>query len=230
MALDEDVLLVLRHDLHKIRIPGALTHKTALQTAPSFRADGMAAWMGRNSLREPFEELNYRKSLIFRLKNLQPTRVLISQHRQEADVLFKTEDAIKLHGAILTSHLLNGYSEARQFPYSSLKYHILLTVSLYYNLKHSAQLNDLYLCENLPNESLFQVIYRDTEREWALMPRQQANGLSKVYPQFFKTWIRRRKLSVGGDHQILEGILSSIGSWTVALAYLEDFRDLLNLC
>ena len=125
---------------------------------------------------------------------------------------------------------INGYSEASQFPYSSLKYHILLTVSLYYNLKHNTQLNDLYLCENLLSESPFQVIYRDIDREWALMPRQQANGLSKVCPQFFKTWIRRRKLSVGGDNQILDGILSTIGSWTVALAYLEDFRELLSLC
>jgi len=186
--------------------------------------------MGRNSLKEPFEELNYRKSLIFRLQNLQPSRALISQHRQEADTLFKTEEPIKLHEAILASHLLNGYSEARQFPYSSLKYHILLTVSLYYNLKNGMQLKDLYLCENLPNESPFQVIYRDTEREWALMPQQQVEGLSRVYPLFYKTWVRRRKLSIGGDHQILDGILSTIGSWTVALAYLEDFRELLSTC
>jgi hypothetical protein len=47
--------------------------------------------------------------------------------------------------------------------------------------------------------------------------------MAKVYPQFYKSWERRTKISFGGDHQIFEEVLSTIGSWTVALATIEDF-------
>jgi hypothetical protein len=230
MGITEEIFEVLRHDLHKVHIIGAAPNKLAMSNELGSQADGIAAWMGRNFLKEPFENSSYRKSLIFRLENMQPSRILVNQHRREVDSLFKTEDPFKLHEAILTSKLLNGYSEARQYPYSSLKYHLLLASALFYNLKQGTQMKELYLCENLTYESPFQVIYRDSEREWTLLPHQSLDGLSKLYPRFSLTWVRRRKLSIGGDHQILNGLLTTIGSWTVALALLEDFRELVSIC
>jgi len=218
------------HDLHKVHVARALAHKMAMSTEFGNQADGMAAWMGRNFLREAFEDSPYRKSLIFRLENIQSTRTSMTQRRKEVDTLFKTEDPFKLHEAILSSKLLNGYSEARQYPYSSLKYHLLLAAALFYNLKQGVQMKNLYLCENTVYESPFQVIYRDSGREWTLSPHQSQEGLSKLYPRFSLTWMRRRKESIGGDPQILNGLLTTIGSWTVALALLEDFRELISTC
>ena len=143
--------------------------------------------------------------------------------RVEAAHLFQESDPLKLHTAILNSKLLNLYAEARRFPYTSLKYHILLTCALYYNFKSGFKLKDLYLCENHPNESLFQVIYRDATRKWAILPNCQAKGLSKLYPKFYTTWDRRKDQSIGGEHQIFAELLSTIGSWTAALATLEEF-------
>ncbi len=226
MEFEAEMLAILRHDLHKIRITGALKHKAALQDELSRRADGTAAWMSRNFLREVFRKQLYRKSLIYPMRNITNTRTLANLHRVEAASLFQETDPLKLHTAILRSKLLNLYAEARRFPYTSLKYHILLTCALYYNFKSGFDMKDLYLCENHPNESPFQVIYRDTTREWAILPRCRS-GLSKIYPKFYTTWERRKYQSVGGEHQTFAELLSTIGSWTVALATLEEFMAFL---
>jgi hypothetical protein len=228
MAVIDEFLQVLRHDLHKVRVAGALAHKTALPSELAKRADGIAAWLGRKFLREPFETAYYRKSLVFRTLNLYNPRALVAQHRLELADLFADSDSIKLHRAILDSKLLNLFSEAREYPYTSLKYHILLVCALFYNFCKGVGLKDLYLCENLPVESPFQIIYRDSVREWALLTQKQ-NALSKFSPTFFISWERRQKLSIGGDSQVLDALLSRIGSWTVALAFLEDFQALVSL-
>lgn len=89
-------------------------------------------------------------------------------------------------------------------------------------------MNDLYFCENIPPESLFQIIYQDSVREWALL-QQRENALYKFSPKFYISWERRQKLSIGGENQVLDALLSGIGSWTVVLAFLEDFQALVAL-
>lgn len=165
---------------------------------------------------------------MFRTLNLYNPRALVNQHRLEVSDLFTEADSVKLHRAILNSKLLNLFSEARVFPYTSLKYHILLMCALYYNFYKGFGLNDLYLCENIPPESPFQIIYHDSVRDWALLP-QRKDALSKFSPRFYTSWERRQKLSIGGDSQVLDALLSCIGSWTVALAFLEDFQALVAL-
>ncbi|MHA1649293.1 MAG: hypothetical protein ACTSYB_03785, partial [Candidatus Helarchaeota archaeon] len=182
-------------------------------------------WLGRNFLREPFEKSIYRKSLIFPLRNFQNPRTLVNRHKAEVFELFKESDAILLHEAILRSKLLSLYNEARFYPYTSLKYHILLTCALYYNLRCGYQIKDLYLCENVPAENQFQIIYQDQERIWAILPDQKEAGLSRLWSKFYQCWDYRRKISIGGEHRIFAGLLSSIGSWTVALATIEDFIE-----
>ena len=48
-------------------------------------------------------------------------------------------------------------------------------------------------------------------------------------PKFFISWERRQKPSIGDDSQVLDALLCRIGSWTVALAFLEDFQALVAL-
>ncbi len=228
MSADMDFLRVLQHDLHKVRIPGALPHKVAMPNKLAREADALAAWMGRNFLRESFERSFYRKSLIFTVRNFQNPRTLVNQQKAEVFDLFKGSEAVPLHAAILTSKLLNYYNEARFYPYSSLKYHILLTCALYYNFKRGYELRNLYLCENVSEDSPFQVIYRDQRRRWSLLPLQKRNGLSRLWPKFYRSWDYRKKMSLGGDYRVLGGLFSSISSWSVALASLEDFQEFQN--
>jgi len=224
-GIGEEFLRLLRHDMHKIRIAGAFPHSQALTDALSQQADATAAFISRNFLREEFEDHPYRKSIILQTQNFKNPRTLINQHRFEAATLFGETDAFKLHDSILKSKLLNLYAEARNYPYTSLKYHILLTCAFYYNLKNGIKWNELYLCENCPSDHPFQTIYQDETREWALLPHSRG-GVAKVYPQFYLTWERRTKISFGGEHQIFEELLATIGSWTIALATVEDFLSL----
>ncbi len=52
--------------------------------------------MGRNFLREPFEKLIYRKSLIFTVRNFKNPRPLVYQHKAELVDLFKETNAVGL--------------------------------------------------------------------------------------------------------------------------------------
>ncbi len=225
MGTEDAILSILRHDMHKIRIVGAPSHKDSCVDSYSREADAVAAYFSRNFLKEPFENDIYRKSFVFQMQNLLNLRTLVNQHRLEAAQLFGEINPFQLHRAVLHSKLLNLFIEARDFPYSSLKYHILLACSLYYNFKQGLKLRDLYLCENNSPDSPFQIIYQDDARTWALCPQK---GMAKVYPRFYTTWERRTYISFGGEHQILDELLTSIGSWTVALATIEDFWALLN--
>jgi len=230
LVANEDFLRILRHDLHKVRVPGAPVHRVAMPNEKAREADGLAAWFSRNFLYDSFKEEFYRKSLIFPMRNLKNPRVLINQHKSEVAELFKEDDALKLHDAVVTSKLLNLFSEARNYPYTSLKYHILLTCAFYYNLNQNYKLSDLYLCENSPITSPFQIIYRNSSRAWAILPQQKEDGFTRVFSRFYTSWERRTKLIFGGDYRVLAGFLSSISSWTTALAVIEDFRELIALC
>jgi hypothetical protein len=225
MGEDSDIVGILRHDMHKIRIAGAPSHKDSFVDSCSREADAMAAFISRNFLKESFKDDLYRESLVFQTQNLLNPRALVNQHRLEAAQLFGEVDAFQLHSTILGSQLLNLFAEARDFPYTSLKYHILLSCSLYYNFKQGYKLRDLYLCENNSPDSPFQLIYQDDARIWALCPQK---GMAKVHPRFYTTWERRTRISFGGEHQILDELLTSIGSWTVALATIEDFWALVK--
>jgi len=222
-----EFLKVLQHDLHKVRIPGALPHQVAMPNERAREADALAAWMGRNFLRESFEKSFYRKSLIFAVRNLQNPRPLIYQQKAEVIDLFKESNAVTLHAAILKSKLLNFFNEARYYPYSSLKYHILLTCALYYNFTKGHELRELYLCENVPEDSPLQIIYQDRGRRWSILPKRKKRGLSRIWPKFYHSWDYRKEMSLGGDFRVLAGLFSSIGSWSVALASIEDFHEFL---
>ncbi|NVM53972.1 MAG: hypothetical protein HWN66_09755, partial [Candidatus Helarchaeota archaeon] len=90
------------------------------------------------------------------------------------------------------------------------------------------ELKDLYLCENLKPKSAFQIIYKDDITEWTILPHHHDN-LSRVHPKFYTTWERRTKPSIGGDVRELNGFLSCIGSWSTALATIEDFFDMIKM-
>ena len=103
-----------------------------------------------------------------------------------------------------------------------MKFHILLSCAIYHNLRNGIPWSKLYLAENAEKRSEFQVIYKDASREWALVPE---SGLSRVHLKFHETWDRRLKQSIGGKNQVLNNLLSRIGSWSAALALMEEIMN-----
>ncbi|NHI93219.1 MAG: hypothetical protein EAX96_12015 [Candidatus Lokiarchaeota archaeon] len=79
--------------------------------------------------------------------------------------------------------------------------------------------HELYLSDQYQSE--YQIILRKNDREWALVPE---TGMSRVSLKFNETWDRRVNSKKGGENQVLESLLSFIGSWSAALALIEDFE------
>jgi len=135
---------------------------------------------------------------------------------------YRESNPSELHRLILRSKKINEYNEAKSFPYTSLKYHILLACALYQNFLMGFKISDLYLAENALVDSEFQIILRLNECEWAIIPRV---GMSRIWPRFDLTWVRRtQESSIGGD-RTLDGLLSRIKSWSAALATIEEYFD-----
>lgn len=221
----EGIVSVLKHDLHKMKIPGFLPHKKSLSEENMKTADRISSWFSRNSEKNDFnleDRLYIRSSFILNIEEKQ-IKNQIHQNRIEIFEIFKESDPLKLHFKILNSQLLNKFSEAIQYPYSSFKFHLLLTCAIYYNLCQGFQWHKLYLCENGEKESQYQIIYQDKDREWALLPN---GGMSRVHPKFSITWVRRTILSIGGVEIILDQLLSQIESWSAALATIEDWQQI----
>lgn len=221
------MLTILRHDLHKFKVKGFIIHKEALSDPLMKKADGIASWFSRNGNKSDFDlnnRLYIRESLLYKLEK-NKVKNQIRQNMDETIKIFLETDPEKLHTLILKSKTLNKFSEAVQFPSTSFKFHLLLTCGIYYNLYNNNEWQKLYLLENGQVESPFQVIYKDKNREWALSP---AGGMSRVFPEFFKTWVRRTEPSIGGENVILDGLLSQIGSWSTALATIEDWHEMVN--
>jgi hypothetical protein len=211
--------MILKHDLHKIRTKNAIPHKNALKDAVMKKSDGYAAWMSRNFKYQEVNEINpFRYSLI--TKNGKISRENIIKNKGELTRLFNETDPYRLHSHILNSNLLNHYHEAKNYPFTSLKYHLLITCALYCNLVNGFCLEKLYLCENEEVLSDFQIIYKDKHREWALLSDR---GMSRLLPNFSLSWVRRNKISIGGEDRALDGLLCQITSWSCALATIEDF-------
>ena len=222
---DSELLDIQKHDLHKLKIKGFKPHKEALTESNMKRADGVAAWFSRNSDESEFDLENrfyIRDSYVLDL-NKRYIESQIIKKREEIFKIFSETDPAKLHDLILQSELLNRFAESRVHNYSSYKYHILLTCSLYWNFHQNNRWEQLYLTNNKKIiKSIYQIIYQDKDRVWALVSEP---GMSRVSPKFCETWVRRTKLAIGGDH-VLDGLLSQITSWSEALATIEDWREL----
>ncbi|MHA1298706.1 MAG: hypothetical protein ACTSO9_04595 [Candidatus Helarchaeota archaeon] len=218
---------ILKHDLHKLKIRGFKSHKESLTKLKMKHADGVASRFSRNSKESEFDLKNrfyIRDSYLLDL-NKKYIESQIIKKREEIFKIFNEKNPLKLHNLILSSKLLNQFTESRVHTYTSYKYHLLLTCALYWNFQHNNTWKQLYLTDDEKIiTSPYQIIYRDADRVWALTPEA---GMSRVSPKFNQTWVRRTKLVIGGDH-ILDGLLSQITSWSEALATIEDWNQLHN--
>ncbi|MHA1269820.1 MAG: hypothetical protein ACTSPY_08560 [Candidatus Helarchaeota archaeon] len=221
--MKDELLIILKHDLHKIGL--GKSHRQVYEelSIDGKKADSIASWFSRNFLRNDFSNSPFRKSLVFNFQKNNNFREYRLRIKNIVKNLFDENDPINLHKKIIGSKILSLYSEARSFPYSCLKYHILLTCAFFFNFKKTNNNNfkKLYLGENV-DANEFQVIFRAPGFEWSLTTNE---GISRIYPKFNETWIRRMKKSIGGD-RFLDGLLAQISSWSCALATIEDYIEI----
>jgi len=207
--------------MHKL-FPGATPHKEALKDPTARRADGVASWFSRNCLKRKFNKNYIRMSLISPVNSY--NKKILSENRDLLWSLFNEEVPEKLHWKCLHSKLLNFYSESRIFPFTSLKYHLLLSCAFYHNFKNG--LTKLYLYENEIPDSNYQIIYVDNEIKWTIQHKKDVEKiLGPIYPYFNLTWARRINNSIIGGDRTLSSLLMGIKSWSTALATIEEYKE-----
>jgi len=218
----DEYLTILTHDLHKIKTKNYSKHSDSLPDKMMKIADSVASMISRNmgefenKTHTPYRRtiLSFKSNSIDRISKIQLTNVLTN--------LFSEKDPIKLHEKILDSNELNSFNEAQNHPFTSLKYHLLLTCALYYNLKRGHKWYQLHLHENPQKCNQFQIIYKDLDscREWVLLP---SSGLSRVQAKFHDTWDRRLETII--EDESIDNLLSRTASWSMALAIMEEVNQ-----
>ncbi|QSG07566.1 hypothetical protein [Halapricum desulfuricans] len=141
-----------RHDIHKLR---GRAHETAAETYAGARvnepvpggADADAARLSRPP-GEPEETVPAHASPV-RLSLLtgQPVRPTsdLSPFRTAARELATIDDPAAAHAAWLASDTTAARNETIHYPYTALKYHVLLTAALLSNYRAGATFDDLHL-------------------------------------------------------------------------------------
>ncbi|MHA1752628.1 MAG: hypothetical protein ACTSWR_10875 [Candidatus Helarchaeota archaeon] len=220
----KEMLLVLKHDLHKIYL--FKTHREIKNEFSNYarKADALAAFLSRNCLKEKFLNTPFRKSIIKRYKHNNNNREMLRKYKEEILELFKQDDPVELHYKLLNNKVLNLFSEARSYPYTSLKYHLILTSAIYYFLQNGKNLFKLYLTDNIKKYSEFQLIFYNKKIDFKLFIAEE-KGMSKIYTRFNYSWSKRTKLTKIGGDRFLESLLLQIPSWSVALGTLEEYLD-----
>ncbi|WP_336337413.1 hypothetical protein [Haloarcula brevis] len=144
------------------------------------------------------------------------------------------EDSEELHAAWLGAAVPALFSESPYYPYTSLKYHTLLTAALLDNYRAGAGFEDLYLAvgcgdeaEVVPHRTVLSLpgvaLHVTSEPDG-----RPAAGLGAVPARSFgDVWARLPELPFDVNRErrwrVLDAQLRRVRSWSVALQYVEEY-------
>ncbi|MFC6718909.1 hypothetical protein ACFQGT_14480 [Natrialbaceae archaeon GCM10025810] len=251
---DVDVMTtVYRHDVHKLR---GRRHDAASDEFLGVRvnedvplgADRDAALLSRPS-GEPEQTVSnhvspYRLSLLTGAEAGDSRR--LETTNDEFRELVTPEDAERLHAAWLTSDVASMFNESVFFPFSSLKFHVLLTAALLDNYRAGFGFDELYLVAK-PGEAA--AVNADVEAAlgsdvvvphrtvlWSPVVTLEVTGepLGPAAPlgagparSFADVWSRlpMHPFETDGERawMVLDAQLRRLRSWSVALQFIEEF-------
>ena len=234
-------LIAYRHDVHKLR---GRAHNAGAETMGGVRvnesvplgADSDAANLSRPR-GKPVSTLDAHQSPFrLRIDTGDPVvqRQSVAATSEAVRDLVMIEDAELAHAAWLGSDVAAAFHEAIQYPYTSLKYHVLLTAALYANYRDGAGFEDLWLVVDNPAEGVtpHRTILHTPEislRIDADPADRPATPLGRTPTRSFAdTWSRLPEHPLAVDHErrdrILDAQLRRLRSWSTALQYIEDCR------
>ncbi len=251
----EPMVAVYRHDVHKLR---GRRHDAAADKYHGVRvneivprgADGDAALLSRPS-GDPEQTVSNHASP-YRLSLLTGGSAMESE-QMEAVVdggfqdLVASEDAARLHAAWLTSDVASAFNESPYYPYTSLKYHVLLAAALLSEYRAGYSFDELFLSV-LPGESAATDGGVDAALESELVSahrtvlwsplvtlavtsdpgdRPAARLGSGPARSFADVWSRLSGKPFETDGKrawmVLDAQLRRLRSWSTALQYIEEF-------
>jgi hypothetical protein len=234
------MLAVYRHDVHKLR---GRSHGAAVEEVGGKRvnepvplgADGDAALLSRPrgdpEATVPAHESPFRLSLL--TGETVTEEAGVDAFRETVQNLVTIDDPETAHAAWLQSDAAAAFNEAMHYPYTSLKYHVLLTAALLSNYRAGASFEELCLVVDDPADSVtphrtvlkagpvsLRVTAEPGDRPAASLGAAPARSFADV-------WSRLPELpvDVSGARRwrVLDAQLRRTRSWSVALQFVEDY-------
>ena len=188
-----------RHDVHKLRgrshANAAATH-TGLpvnETVPQ-NADAHAALLSRPRGDPDWTIDNHRSPYRLSLLTGESLQAAATAAGSDLGGLIEPTDPDRLHATWLTSALPAAYSEAMHYPYTSLKYHVLLVGAILANYQAGYDFEELCLVATQPefdeSENLNSTPTESGELETAAtqLSVEQALACESVIPQRTVLW------------------------------------------
>lgn len=225
MELNDEIRKAILHDSHKVfktrhgtkhgLIPNIKLNTSADKDAEKLSRPLIAIKKGEMSgdyLNKSFiSEKNYDEK---NRKQFERDFIKIYLHSNE------TIDVI--HENLLNDNILSNFNEITSMPYTSLKYHTLLTVALHYNYLIGNDLKDLYLnyYKESPKER-FTIIFRYYNHYFVIDNNKNGGRIGSKATTNFGDTINRIGYSINLQDFIIEN-LKRTRSWSIGLQYLED--------
>ena len=234
------MLAVYRHDVHKLR---GRSHEGAVEEVAGRRvneavprgADADAALLSRPR-GDPEQTLPAHESP-FRLSLLTGETVAeeasVDAFREDVWDLVMIEDPEVAHAAWLSSGVAAVFNEATYYPYTSVKYHVLLAAALLSNYRAGAAFEELCLVVDDPDEAVIPhrtvlevgpVSLRVTAEPEGRLAAGLGAGPAR---SFADVWSRLPELPVDVDGsrrwRVLDAQLRRVRSWSAALQFIEDY-------
>lgn len=234
------LLAVYRHDIHKLR---GRSHAAATDEFAGVRvnetvprgADGDAALLSRPR-GDPDETLPAH-ALPFRLSLLTGEIVIknggVDAFSSATRNLARIDDPARAHAAWLDSDAAAAFNESAHYPYTSLKYHVLLTAALLSNYRAGARFDELALVVDptdapvTPHRTVVQAgpvslrVTADPDgRPAAPLGPAPARSFADVWAR-----LPTRPFDIDADRRwrILDAQLRRIRSWSTALQFIEEY-------
>ncbi|MDR5674672.1 hypothetical protein RH858_16225 [Halalkaliarchaeum sp. AArc-GB] len=144
------------------------------------------------------------------------------------------EDPEELHAAWLDAAVPALFSESPYYPYTSLKYHTLLTAALLDNYRAGAAFDDLFLAVSrgddadvIPHRTVLSLPGFDLHVTSDPDGRPAARLGDVPTRSFAEVWARLQELPFDVNRErrwrVLDAQLRRIRSWSVALQYIEEY-------
>ena len=239
----QDVMVAAyRHDAHKLNgtthdnAPDTF-HGVAVNQLVPHGADGDASALsrpqGNPEQTVDNHETHYRLSLLTGNSHYDPEEFSRPRLSEAVRDLLTGSDPESMHRAWLTSEVASGFNESIYYPYTSLKYHTLLTAALLDNYRAGHDFAELRLVVDdaekiVPHRTVYAGSHFALRVDKSADGRPWARLGSRPWRSWASTWKRltAHPLDVNHDKRdmVLDANLRRIWSWSTSLQYIEDFQ------
>jgi hypothetical protein len=152
--------------------------------------------------------------------------------------LASIENVAAAHAAWLNSEVPSLFNESVYYPYTSLKYHVLLVAALVSNYRDGASFDEVWLVVDEPGGDptphrtvlatpavSLRVTHEPGDRPAASLGAAPARSFADVWSR-----LSAHPLGTDGNRRamILDAQLRRIRSWSAALQYVEDYASVVD--